>query len=94
MAHAGRPRRPPALRDEAGIATEHRVCGIEHQHAGPELRAHHGDQLSQQAGINLVLPGLPGIRAGGAAHLRSSPPSGMAVVTLTATPPRTPLACR
>ena len=44
--------------------------------------------------MNLVLPGLRGIRAAGAAHRLSSSPSKTVAVTLTATPPRTPRACR
>ena len=60
VTHADRPRCPAALRDAAGIAAEHRVSGIEHQDAGPELRAHRGHQLSQQAGRSPVLPAICG----------------------------------
>jgi hypothetical protein len=47
VAHADRPGCPAALRDTAGITAEHRIRGIEDQHAGPELRAHRGHQLFQ-----------------------------------------------
>ena len=79
---------------EAGLAAEHRVRGIERQHVGPELRAHCGHQLFQQARRSPVLPGLCGIRTAGAAHWLSSWSSKMVAVTLTVTPPRTPRACR
>ena len=91
MAHADRPGWPAALRDAAGIAAGHRVSGIEDHHAGTELRAHRGHQLFQQAGRNPVLPAIRSLRAG---HRLSSPPSKTVAVTLTATPLRTPRACR
>jgi Na+/melibiose symporter-like transporter len=50
-----------------------------------------------QARWSPVLPGLPrfrGVRVTGAAHRPSSSRSKMVAVTLTATPPRTPRACR
>ena len=86
--------RPFAAGHRARRPAEHRVSRVEGQHPGPELRAHRGHQLFQQAGRNLVLPGLRGIRAAGAAHRLSSSPSKTVAVTLTATPPRTPRACR
>jgi len=91
MAHADRPRGPVALRDAAGIAAEHRPGGIEHQDAGPELRAHRGHQLFQQAGRSPVLPAIRSLRAG---HRLSCSPSKTVAVTLTAMPLRTPRACR
>ncbi len=91
IAHADRPGCPAALRDPAGITAEYRVSGIEHQHVGPELRAHRGHQLFQQAGRSPVPPAMRGL---GAAHRLSSSSSKTVAVTLTATPPRTPRACR
>src|SRR5229473_1519354 len=61
MAHADRPRGPAALRDTAGIAAEHRAGRIEHQDAGPELRAHRGHQLLQQAGRKTGVPFVDGV---------------------------------
>ena len=83
--------RAAAAAHHAGGAPEDRVGGAEGQHVSPELRAHHGHQLFQQAARD---PVLPGIRADGDAHQLSSPPSKMVAATLTATPPRTPRACR
>ena len=65
VAAAHRARRP----------AEDRVPRVEDQVPGPELRAHRGHELFQQAGGSPVLPGLPrfcGVRVPGAAHRLSS----------------------
>jgi len=85
------PRCPGAARDPAGRAAEHRVGGIEGKLIGPELRADRGHQLLQQAGRIPVLAGSGGVRAG---HRLSSFSSKTVAAMLTATPPRTPRACR
>jgi hypothetical protein len=90
-AHADRPCGPAALRNAAGIAAEHRVSRVEHQNIGPELRTHLGYQFFQQAGGRLTLAALCGIRA---AHQMPSSLSKTDAATLTATPLRTPRACR
>ena len=88
--------RPGAAAHRARRPAEDRVPRVEDQVRGPELRAHRGHELFQQAGGSPVLPGLPrfcGVRVL-AAHRPSSPSSKTVAVTLTGTPLRAPRACR
>jgi len=85
--------RTAAAIHHAGRTAEHRVSGVEGQHVSPELQAHRGHQLSQQAARNLVLPGLRGIGLHGDAHQLSCP-SKIVAVTLIVTSPRTPRASK
>ena len=90
------PRRSRAGSHPADRAPEHRVGGVEDELAGAELRAHCRHELFQQARGTPVMM-LPGrLRPGDvrAAHRPSSPLSKTVAVTLTATSPRTPRACR
>ena len=86
--------RAAAAAHHAGGAPEYRVGGVEGQHVSPELRAHHGHQFFQQAARDPVLPGLCGVRPPEGAHRLSCPSSKTDAAMLTATPPRTPRACR
>ncbi len=88
--------RPVAAAHRARRPSEDRVPRVEDQVRGPELRAHRGHELFQQARRSPVLPALPRfcrVRVL-TAHRPSSPSSKTVAVTLTETPLRTPRACR
>jgi hypothetical protein len=87
---------PAAAAHRARRPSEDRVPRVEDQVRGPELRAHRGHELFQQARRSPVLPALPRfcrVRVL-TAHRTSSPSSKTVAVTLTETPLRTPRACR
>ena len=76
----------------AGRAAGDGIRRVDRDHLAPELQADRGHQLFQQAGGNPDCAGVRGVP--GAPHQRSSSSSKTVAVTLTATPPRTPRACR
>ena len=85
---------PFAAGHRARRPAEYRVSRVEGKDPGPELRAHRSHQLFQQARRMLALPGSRGNRAAGAGHRLSCSLVKTVAVTPTATPPRTPRACR